>query len=269
MIIEFSAGAKSYKADLSQGTDISIPLIFNGPQPNTYGVPSASAFAYGDGTFIGDTRQGGSCNFESYTLVPHCNGTHTECIGHITHKRIPVTEILQEPLCIAVLISITPESGADTQETYTPALNPKDEVITRKSLEAAFRLHSPHSAEAVIIRTLPNSANKTSRDYMQSAPVFFTHEAMQLLASMQCKHILTDFPSLDRLFDEGLLSNHRIWWNHPAGANEDTPHLSPRTITEMIFVPDHVQDGNYLLNLQIAPFVADASPSRPFVFPFI
>ncbi len=42
---------------------------------------------------------------------------------------------------------------------------------------------------------------------------------------------------------------------------------SSSTITELIYVPDHVPDGEYLLNLQIAPFNADASPSRPIIFP--
>ena len=38
------------------------------------------------------------------------------------------------------------------------------------------------------------------------------------------------------------------------------------TITEMIFVPDTVEDGLYALSLQVAPFVADAAPSRPLLF---
>ena len=37
-------------------------------------------------------------------------------------------------------------------------------------------------------------------------------------------------------------------------------------ITEMIFVNDKVQDGSYLLNLQIASFENDASPSKPIIF---
>jgi hypothetical protein len=37
------------------------------------------------------------------------------------------------------------------------------------------------------------------------------------------------------------------------------------TITEMIYVPDNVADGSYLLNLQIA-FENDASPSKPVLY---
>ena len=69
------------------------------------------------------------------------------------------------------------------------------------------------------------------------------------------------------LYDAGKLSNHRVFWNVEQGsfdANERTRINS--TITELIYVPNEIEDGEYLLNLQIAPFAADASPSRPILF---
>ena len=45
--------------------------------------------------------------------------------------------------------------------------------------------------------------------------------------------------------------------------NSNTQH---KTITEMIFVDNHIEDGSYLLNLQIPAFVSDAAPSRPIIF---
>ena len=87
-----------YAVDFSEKYDISIPLIFNGEQPNTYGVEIASSKAYQDDQFIGDTRKGGPCNFETYTLTPHCNGTHTECIGHITENRVTILESLNKEI---------------------------------------------------------------------------------------------------------------------------------------------------------------------------
>ena len=74
---KFNIGSSQYSVDFSEKYDISIPLVFNGLQPNTYGVNIASSRAYEDEQFIGDTRRGGPCNFETYTLTPHCNGTHT------------------------------------------------------------------------------------------------------------------------------------------------------------------------------------------------
>src|SRR6478609_1311886 len=86
--------------------DISIPLRFNGLQPNAYGVARASSSPCEAGELIGDTRQGGSCNFEQYTFIPHCNGTHTECVGHITNKRITVRDCLKDAFNLAWLFSI-------------------------------------------------------------------------------------------------------------------------------------------------------------------
>ena len=48
-----------FEVDFSKGNDISIPLNFNGTQPNTYGVDRATSQPYQDGSFIGDTRKGG------------------------------------------------------------------------------------------------------------------------------------------------------------------------------------------------------------------
>ena len=84
----------SYSVDFSSFNDLSIPINFNGKQPNTYGVDKAISFAYEDGKFIGDTRKGCPCNFETYSITPHCNGTHTECIGHITDERISILSSL-------------------------------------------------------------------------------------------------------------------------------------------------------------------------------
>ena len=55
---------QEYVFDTDSVQDISIPLIFNGDQPNTYGVAHASSKAYQTDNFIGDTRQGGGSNFE-------------------------------------------------------------------------------------------------------------------------------------------------------------------------------------------------------------
>jgi hypothetical protein len=43
--------------------------------------------------------------------------------------------------------------------------------------------------------------------------------------------------------------------------------IYPRTVTELIYAPDPIPDGHYLLNLQVAPLLADAAPSRPVLYP--
>ena len=120
---------------------------------------------------------------------------------------------------------------------------------------------------ALIVRTLPNDDSKLTRRYGSEIPPYFTTEAMEYIFDCGFKHLLVDMPSIDRTFDEGRLINHRIFWNVKPGSFEvNAEKRVNSTITELIYVPNEVEDGEYLLNLQIAPFAADASPSRPILF---
>src|SRR6188474_1908451 len=113
--------------DVANPVDISIPLRFNGPQPNAYGVEPATSEPCVYGSLIGDTRRGGSCNFERYAFIPHCNGTHTECIGHITKERISVRDCLQDAFLRAWLVSVPPTLSGNTEEQY-PVNKAKDDM---------------------------------------------------------------------------------------------------------------------------------------------
>ena len=250
-----------FEVNFSKGNDISIAINFNGEQPNTYGVEGATSKPYKDGQFIGDTRKGGPCNFETYSFTPHCNGTHTECIGHITDERVSILTSLNQEMIRATLISITPKK---TSENYTPNLNKEDLVITKKDLELQLKDINPAFLQALIVRTIPNLENKKSRDYMKVAPAFFSIDAMKYIVSLGVDHLLVDTPSVDRLLDEGHLSAHNIFWE--TKGKEFNPNTQNKTITEMIFVPSSLEEGPYLLNLQIPAFISDAAPSRPIIY---
>ena len=234
--------------------DISIPLQFNGPQPNAYGVEAATSKACEEGDLVGDTRRGGSVNFEQCTFIPHCNGTHTECVGHITDERISVLDCLTDVFVAAVLVSVEPDK-----------LYGGDLVITDLSLQAASVGKAADTPTALIVRTLSNDDSKLTRQYGEgNIPPYFTAEAMEYIVACGFKHLLVDLPSIDRIFDEGKLTNHRIFWNVAPGSREvNAATRMESTITELIYVPNEVADGEYLLNLQIVPFVSDCSPSRP------
>ena len=250
-----------FEVNFSKGNDISIPINFNGEQPNTYGVDIATSKPYQDGQFIGDTRKGGPCNFETYSFTPHCNGTHTECIGHITNERVSVLTSLNQEMIPATLVSVTPRN---TTENYNPDLNKEDLVITKEDLELQLKDINPAFLQGLIIRTLPNSDNKKSRDYMKVSPAFFSIDAMEYIVSLGVVHLLVDTPSVDRLLDDGHLSAHNIFWE--TKGKEFNPNTQNKTITEMIFAPSSLEDGTYLLNLQIPAFVSDAAPSRPIIY---
>jgi hypothetical protein len=77
------------------------------------------------------------------------------------------------------------------------------------------------------------------------------------------KHLLIDQPSVDREEDGGELKSHKAFWNFDGKLRKDC------TITELIYVPNSIEDGTYFLNLQIAPFENDATPSKPILYKII
>ncbi len=266
MIFEVEINDIKYQLDTETYHDISIPLNFNKEQPNTYNVKRATSHAFEekDG-FVGDTRKGGSCNFEELHLIPHCNGTHTECLGHISNKRISIHEQLKDVFIPATLITVSPSKN--TKDSYKPDLKKNDLVISKQSIKDALQDKYSGFLKALVIRTTPNSEKKKVRNYMQYEAPFFSIDAMQYIVEIGVEHLLVDIPSVDRTFDDGKLNAHHIFWNIKENNHEiDDRSEMHRTITEMLYAPDFVKDGNYMLNLQIAPFVSDASPSRPILF---
>lgn len=267
MKISVEIKGKTYLIRTDEPLHISIPLKFNGEQPNAYGVEKASSRPCEAGALVGDTRRGGSCNFEQYSFIPHCNGTHTEAIGHITHERISVHDSLKDAFIPATLVSVRPQNANETSETYAIALGENDQLITREILERALAGAAGNFLEGLIVRTLPNDDGKLTREYADQVPAFFSTEAMLFIRGRGVKHLVCDLPSIDRIYDEGKLANHRIFWNIEQGkfqTNESS--FLEHTITEFVFVPEKVKDGRYILNLQIAAFASDAAPSRPVLF---
>jgi len=257
MELTVEIGGDAYRVALDRPLSLAIPLRFDGPQPNFFGVPPATAEPLREGDFIGDTRAGGGCNVAEIRLVPHCNGTHTETVGHILDSDDPVHAALGQSLMPATVISVMPEPDGD------------DTLIARDALARAIKVIATEALTALVIRTLPNDSAKTSMVYRaDSPPPFFAADAMAYLSDCGVRHLLVDIPSVDRMHDGGRLANHRIFWNVPPGAREAVAESRlDRTITEMIFVDDAIADGLYLLNLQAPAFATHAAPSRPVLYP--
>ncbi len=243
-------GEKDYQWNTDVYHDIAIPLNFNKSQPLNYGVTLASSEP------IGDIRNGDACNFDQLTMVPHCNGTHTECVGHITKDRIAIHDELKDVITPATLISLTPK------------VIKVDRIITKTIIVDALKGIDVSFLKALVVRTIPNLNDKQTKDYNKEIPPYFSLEAIAFFNELNINHLLVDIPSVDRIYDEGKLTNHHKFWQVKQGSYEiNTNTQKHKTITEMIFVPNEVDDGCYLLNLQIAPFISDAAPSRPILFP--
>jgi kynurenine formamidase len=245
--------------------DLSIPLAFDEAQPSFFGAAPATANAVAAGGFVGDVRRGGSCNCATYSVTPHCNGTHTECIGHVVEERVSVRDAAREHLHPALLVSITPVPASATSEASDPRPQAGDRLITRASLETAARVHASPIPSGLIVRTLPNPPSKRYLNYdAGDAPPYFTAEAMRWIVDQGVRCLVVDLPSIDRANDEGRLTCHRIFWGLPPGARSVRAATRPQaTVTELAYIDSYAPDGLCLLNLQVAPFVADAAPSRP------
>lgn len=246
----------------AQGHDISIPLRFNEAQPTFFGAAPASAEAITAGSFVGDVRHGGSCNCSVHVLAPHCNGTHTECVGHVTQERLSVRDLALRHFSAALLITVTPEASRDV---------PGDRVITLAALQAAIGPATLSDYQALVLRTLPNDSSKLTRNYDAGPlPPYFALDAMRHVVEHGIDTLVVDLPSIDRANDGGKLAAHRIFWGMPAGSTSAATVARPNaTVTEMAFIDGAVPDGAYLLNLQIPPFMIDAAPSRPVLLPLM
>lgn len=246
------ANIQNIQIDLSKPIDISIPITNNEQNPIAWYLdkPEISPVIVGD--WIGKVSEGkSSTNFNNIYFNPHGHGTHTECLGHITRDFYSINDSLKQFFFFAQLISIEPERVDE------------DLIITKSQIETAL---NKNSLEALIIRTLPNNKDKLSKKYSNTNPAYLSEEAAILIRELGIKHLLIDLPSVDRENDEGKLLAHKAFWNVKNVNNLNEDARLDCTITEMIFVENNVPDGNYILNLQIASFVNDASPSKPILY---
>jgi len=245
MITKITHKGKSYNLDLDKPIDISIPLRAGKENVNAWYSKPVSIEPVRMGDWIGDVKQGGSVNFRDIMFNPHGNGTHTECVGHISQEDYTINQSLKKFFFMAELITVLPD------ETNG------DKIITKQHIQNCLGDKRP---EAIVIRTLDNHISKINKQYSNTNPPYLQHEAAELIDALGIDHLLIDLPSVDKEVDGGKLLAHHAFWQYPHNTKLE------RTITEMIYVPNNVFDGTYLLNIQIASFENDASPSKPLLF---
>ena len=236
----------TYTLDEDSAINLTIPIQFDWLGPNAFFAPPPESHAVVAGDFVGDTKKGGVVNFKNLKLNTHGNGTHTECVGHISKEHVSITEVMKRSIFDAVLISVLP----------TKAQN-GDRIIMSEALD----WEAIKNAEAVIVRTLPNQPSKIREVYSGNNPTYFDAQVLERIRYMGVLHFLTDLPSVDREEDGGKLKAHKAFWRYPEMLDRT------RTITEMIYVPDFVKDGMYTVMIQTIPIDMDASPSQIVIYP--
>lgn len=240
-----NVNSRTYSIFIDQPLDLSIPLRANKKNVNVWYQDQPKIEPVVSDGWVGSVAKGADVNFNNIFFNPHAHGTHTECVGHITENPLTINKCLKRFFFVAEVVTVVPEKSGD------------DFVISAKQLRYAI---GNKKREAIIIRTLPNTTEKLSMQYSHTNPPYLLEEAAIYLRTKGVEHILIDLPSLDKEKDDGLLLAHRAFWNTAGKIRTEA------TITELIYVPNSVEDGKYILNLQIAPFENDAAPSKPVLY---
>lgn len=235
--------------DTMHPLDISLVLTNDPSNVRAWYVDAPMIEPVRSGDFVGAVSAGGSVNFRNVFFNPHGHGTHTECLGHITPEVYSVNDSLRTFFFKALLVTLTPQE-CEINGTM-------DKLLRAAELEEKI---AGGEYEALIIRTMPNESEKKSFDYSASNPPYLELAAIEVMEAAGIKHLLIDLPSVDREEDGGELRFHHAFWKVPQDPQFD------RTITELIYVDSNIQDGEYVLELQMAAFRNDAAPSRPVLY---
>ena len=184
---------------------------FNEAQPTFFGAPPPAAAVDAAGSFVGDVRHGGSCNCSIHTLAPHCNGTHTECVGHVTHGTLERSRPQPRAFQRRAARLREPEPRADDRRSRQRAALDTQAVASAAHVASLPRAGRAHAAE--------RRATSCSRNYDtdRRRPT----SMLTRCAGSSRNGITTfvvDLPSIDRAHDRRTLAAHRIFWGMPPGA---------------------------------------------------
>ncbi|MBM3434161.1 MAG: cyclase family protein [Bacteroidetes bacterium] len=225
--------------------DLSIPVEFGRPRAWYLDGPRREAVRLGE--WVGDVNQGGSVNFFDVHFNPHAHGTHTESVGHVVSESVHAVSLPLPPWMRARVVRI-----------------PSPRLLRLEVLQASSA--SRFDYDALVLAT--HEGDLSQRDWRRSDPPAVEPAALAWLAEHGVRHLLIDLPSVDPEEDGGALAAHRAFWGLPLGSTAlaDARHAGA-SITELIQVPADCAEGNYMLNLSLAPMHGDAVPSRPILFP--
>lgn len=256
-----AAPAREWRSRLSEPVSLARTLDFAGAHPRAFGAPAATTAPFVAGGFNGEVARGASCNCRSVTLIPHCNGTHTESVAHLTLDTLAIESIVPLQPVPAVLVTVAPVEATSTGEGTDPAPRPGDRVVTAEAIARAWPRGWPAdfpAPEALVLRT---------GDGAGSPPPYLTREAAALAAARGIRHLVLELPSVDREDDGGRLAGHREFFGLPAASTAlADAKRADCTVTELALVPASCRDGAGALQLQVTPWLGDAVPSRPLWF---
>ena len=254
MLITLNHFNERVEIDLKRSVDLSISNAFNKKNPSFFNSKNPKVKYPISNEFIGNISKGGKCNVPNVSLDIHCTGTHTECKNHITNSNEFINDVCPKHFIPSTIISIKPVIAKLSKDKYHVKYGEQDSIITEQELSKNINTKSKY-LESLIIRTLPNESDKLIRNYDLNPVAFFSNDAIKYILNLGVKHLLVDLPSIDRGNDHGLLGNHHLFFE------------KGKTISELLFIPNKIEDGVGFLQIQIPNWSLDAAPSRPIFCP--
>lgn len=242
MLVNYRKNGRDFQCDLNRGIDLSSTLHSSENYARAWAVPPVKITPVKRGNWIGAISEGAPVNFFDITFNPHGNGTHTECVGHITPEHHSLEGVLKKFHFMARLIHVAPQQEQNDQVVHWS--------------DVAAQIENWDFEALIIAVPTPWPVNFTGTN-----PTYFEPEVLKQIRERGVQHFITNLPSVDKEEDGGALLAHHAFWNYPEILDRE------RTITELAHLPPDLKPGYYMLNLQVAHFNNDASPSRPVIYP--
>ena len=226
--------------------DLSIPVNPHSGLPRAWYKGPATVEPVRSDNWVGSVAEGGAVNFRDITFNPHAHGTHTETREHIHDAFQPVDARARAAalpfLLPAYLIHAMPEHRGEDWVVPCAALDKVDGALAQLKPLA-------------LVLKCTNS--DVLRDWSDTNPPYLEEGFAERLCQLGIDHLLIDLPSVDKEIDGGALRTHNAFFGSAASPRPNA------TISELLCVPEGLQEGPGLLAMQVAPFVNDAAPSRP------
>lgn len=233
---------KRYWVDLSVPISLSHTIRHGEENPNCFFAPHPEFKPYQSGDFIGSIEHGSPVNFYNIFLNPHGSSTHTECVGHIKTGYV-LKDCLKEHIFLSYVLSVEYETVEDG-----------DRIIS--DIERLNQI--PDEVDALILRV--TNLDKESLNFSGTNPIFVSKMLISEINRKGVQHLLVEIPSIDKEEDGGKLEGHREFWYGNGDVEKN------KTITELVKIPEVVEDGLYVLNLQVLNIALDVSPSNPVIY---
>jgi arylformamidase len=241
MYIQLGRRGHRYEVDLAQPIDCSTTFGNAKREPRAWNSAPVIIEPVKVADWTGAVKAGAPVNFFSVQLNPHGNGTHTECFGHISPEQHKVNDYFKDYHGFCAFFRLTSREVEGDKVVFL-------EDFLKKNLQLA---------NFVAIQV---DADPFPQDYSGKNAAYFQEELLSYLAEKGVKHFITNLPSVDREEDGGALAAHHAFWKYPLDTREEA------SITELAVFPKGLREGEYFINLQVAPLHSDASPSRPLLY---